>query len=379
MDNANRMEQVSKVVAGRLVKIQERLLAGTRVLTEKLDTACGATPKDEVLKVDRWTLYRFRPVVEKPLPTPVLIIYALVNRYYMVDLQADRSMARKFLDAGLDVYVMDWGHPARGDRYLTMEDYIDGYIDQAVDFIRNRTGQDRITLYGICQGGTFSTIYTALHPEKIRNLAIMVAPIDFDTDTGLLNVWSHHLDVDKMVDTFGNIPGDFMNVGFLLLNPLRLMFQKYIDFVEHVDDPNFVANFIRMERWIFDSPDQVGEAFRQFIRCMYHENQLSRGKFMLGGRSVDLKAITQPVLNVYAEKDHLVPPACSRPFTDLVSSKDKTVLSYNTGHIGLFTSGKSQTEYAPAIAKWLAEHCGQTGRTSQTRLTGQTRRTRPTR
>ncbi|MDJ0762594.1 MAG: class III poly(R)-hydroxyalkanoic acid synthase subunit PhaC [Myxococcota bacterium] len=364
----NSADQFSELLTNRLVSFQEQLLKGTKVLTGPLDTTTGATPKDEVLAVDRWKLYRYRPVVQHPAPIPVIIFYALVNRYYMVDIQPDRSMVRKFLEAGLDVYVLDWGHPYRGDRFLTMEDYIDGYMNQAVDFVRRTSNQDAVTLYGICQGGTFSTIYTALYPEKVKNLAIMVTPIDFHTDTGLLNVWSKFLDVDRMVNTFGNVPGDFMNVGFLLLNPLRLMFQKYVDFVDHMDDKNFVSNFVRMEKWIFDSPDQAGEAFLQFIKCMYQENQLVKGAFHLGGRRVDLKHIKQPVLNVFGEKDHLVPPACSRPFNDLVGSKDKTILSYPTGHIGLFTSGKSQTEYAPAIAKWLSDHCQSNGAMTRAKI-----------
>jgi polyhydroxyalkanoate synthase len=357
MGSVSTADQISKIAAARLVKFQERALQGVKVLTEPLDTTSDSTPKDEVLSVDRWKLFRYRPITEKQHPIPVIIFYALVNRFYMIDIQPDRSMVKKFLEAGLDVYVLDWGHPSRGDRYLTMEDYIDGYMNKAVDFVRNKSGKDAITIYGICQGGTFSAIYTALYPEKVKNLAIMVTPIDFHTDTGLLNVWSHYLDVDRMVGAFGNVPGDFMNVGFLLLNPLRLMFQKYVDFIDHVDDKNFVSNFVRMEKWIFDSPDQVGEAFKQFIKCMYQENQLAKGEFTLDGRRVDLKNITQPVLNVFGEKDHLVPPACSRPFTDLVGSKDKKVLSFATGHIGLFTSSHSQREYAPAIARWLADHC----------------------
>jgi polyhydroxyalkanoate synthase len=355
----SKFDQVPKAVANRLVNLQARILKGVEVMTEPLDTASDTTPKDLVYSVDRWKLYRYRPLVETTHPVPVIVFYALINRYYMIDLQPDRSMVSQFLKAGVDVYVNDWGHPSRGDRYLTLEDYIDGYMNQIVDFVRERTGQEKVTLYGICQGGTLSTIYTALYPEKVKNLAIMVAPIDFDTDTGLLNVWSHYLDIDKMVDAFGNVPGDFMNVGFLLLNPMRLMFQKYVDLVENTDNKDFVANFVRMEKWIFDSPDQAGEAFRQFVKYMYQDNLLVKGKLRIGGRHVSLKNITQPVLNVFAEKDHLVPPASSRPFTELVGSTDKKILSFPTGHIGLFTSSKSQREYAPAIASWLAEHSQQ--------------------
>jgi polyhydroxyalkanoate synthase len=352
-----KLDIASSLLAQRIEKIQKKLLDGTELLTETLDTKSDTTPKDKVLSVDRWNLYRYRPVVKNPHPIPVVIFYALINRYYMVDLQPDRSMVKKFLEAGLDVYVLDWGHPTRGDRYLTMEDYIDGYMNQVVDFIRENSGQDAITLYGICQGGTFSTIYTARNPKKVKNLAIMVAPIDFDSDAGLLNVWAKGIDAERMADVMGNVPGSLMNTAFLLLNPIRLLYTKYIDFLVHMDDPVYVTNFVRMEKWIFDSPDQAGAAFKQFVKLMYQENRLAKGTLVLGGKRVNLKKITQPVLNVFAEKDHLVPPECSRPFTKLVGSKDKTVLSYPTGHIGLFTSGRSQKEYAPAIADWLVRHC----------------------
>jgi len=73
---------------------------------------------------------------------------------------------------------------------------------------------------------------------------------------------------------------------------------------------------------------------------------------------VNLKSITMPVLNAFAEADHLVPPACSRKFTEMTGSKDTLVLGYPTGHIGMFTSRRSQTEYTPRIARWLSERSG---------------------
>ena len=352
------LEELQHTILTTMMKWQKRFLRGAEVLTSPLEIAVGATPYEVVHKRDRVELRLYRSTNPKPLPTPTVLVYALINRYYMMDLQPDRSMFKVFLDAGMDIYVVDWGYPTRGDKFLTMTDYIEDYLDHMVDHVRARTGRPKVNLMGICQGGTFSGIYAALHPEKVRNLVTIVAPFDFDTDTGLLNVWSKHMDVDKMVDTFGNIPGEFMNVGFLMLNPVRLMFDKYRSFLENLDDANFVANFLRMEKWIFDSPDQVGECFRQFLKDLYQQNKLVKGELEIGGRKVDLKKIDMPVLNTFAEADHLVPPACSRHFTEMTSSKDTEVLAYPTGHIGMFTSSRSQTEYTPAIARWLADRSG---------------------
>ncbi|MFH1421151.1 MAG: class III poly(R)-hydroxyalkanoic acid synthase subunit PhaC [Planctomycetota bacterium] len=342
-----------EVILNQVQRIQERFLHGMDVLTSNMDLEVGTTPKELVYEEDKVKMYHYTPVVKERYSPPVLMVYALVNKQYMLDLQPDRSVIRNLLSHGIDVYIIDWGYPSPGDKYLTMEDYIDGYLSNCVDFVCKEANVKQINLMGICQGGTFSVIYSALNPEKVKNLITTVAPIDFDTKDGLLHVWSYYLDIDKMVDVLGNIPGDFMNIGFLLLNPFRLIFDKYVNFLEHIDDKAFVSNFIKMEKWIFDSPDQAGEAFRKFIKDMYQNNLLVKNEFQLGGKTVDLRNITMPVLNVFGENDHLVPPAASRPLIDLIRSKDKENYSFPTGHIGIFVSSRSQKELCPKVASWL--------------------------
>jgi polyhydroxyalkanoate synthase subunit PhaC len=185
----------------------------------------------------------------------------------------------------------------------------------------------------------------------------MVAPVDFHTTDGLLNVWSQHMDIDNMVDTMGIIPGEFMNVGFLMLKPFQLMVDKYVGLMDNLDDPATVANFVRMEKWIFDSPAQAGEAFRKFLKDLYQDNKLVKGELMIGDRRVDLKKITMPLLNIYATEDHLVPPASSIPLNDLVGSEDKTLYSFPGGHIGIYVSSRSQKELAPNVSQWLIDRC----------------------
>jgi polyhydroxyalkanoate synthase len=352
-ETENRFEKYATEVLTELNKVRERITRGLEVLSGPLDISVGATPHDVVYEEDKLKVLHYRPLADNVLPVPVLITYALINRQYMLDLQPDRSIIRKLLEGGVDVYMIDWGYPTHMDRYLTLDDYINGYMNNVVDFVRKKTGSPKVTMMGICQGGTFSAIYTALHQEKVKNLVTVVAPIDFDTQDGLLNVWAHHEDIDKLVDTFGIIPGDFMNMGFLLLNPFRLMFAKYVNFLENIDEKDFVSNFIRMEKWIFDSPGQAGEAFRQFLKDLYQKNLLVKGELKIGDRKVNLKDITVPLLNVFAEYDHLVPPACSRGLVDMVSSVDKKTASYPVGHIGIFVSSRSQKEVAPGIAEWL--------------------------
>ncbi len=333
----------------------ERARKASDVLFEDLETSIAPTPYDVVWREDRVKLKRYRPRGEITVKAPLLVVYALINRETMLDLQPGRSVVQRFLDGGVDLYMIDWGYPSRKDRFLTIDDHVNGYIDGAVDFIRQAHGIDRINLMGICMGGTFCVMYAALHPEKVRNLVTTVTPTDFDTDQGLLHIWMRELDVDRMIDTFGNMPGDMMNFGFLLLNPARLMIDKYVGFARNMDNKAFVENFVRMEKWIFDSPDVPGETFRQFVKDCYQKNLLIQSKMKLGGQRVDLGKITMPLLNFYGLYDHLVPPAACERLTSRVGSLDTEDICLKTGHIGIYVSSRFQEQFAPKIVQWLKE------------------------
>ncbi|MEA1945668.1 MAG: alpha/beta fold hydrolase, partial [Thermodesulfobacteriota bacterium] len=252
-------------------KAQALTEKASEVLLGPLETEIGTTPCDVVYEEDRVKLKHYKPTTKIQLKRPLLLVYALINRETMLDLQPGKSVVENFLQEGIDLYMIDWGYPTRKDRYLTIDDHVNGYIDNAVDFILKKHNLEKINLMGICMGGTFCVIYSALHPEKIQSLVTTVTPTHFDTDQGLLHVWIKDMDADQLVDTYGNIPGDIMNLGFLLLNPARLMIDKYVGFLENMDNKKFVENFVRMEKWIFDSPDVPGETFRQFVQDCYQK------------------------------------------------------------------------------------------------------------
>ncbi|MEN1924797.1 class III poly(R)-hydroxyalkanoic acid synthase subunit PhaC [Luteimonas sp. MJ293] len=336
-------------------RMQRKLGAGLQSLREVGDFDYGATPKQEVWRDGKVVLYRFIGDKAPTAKVPLLMSYALVNRPYMVDLQADRSIVQGLLSRGEDVYIIDWGYPDRSDRFLTLEDYIQRFIGGAVDHLRQTFGLDAINLLGICQGGAFSLCYAALNPEKVQNLITMVTPVDFHTPDNMLSNWTRDLDVDLFVDTLGNVPADLMNFTYLTLKPWRLFVQKYVGLVDILDDSKALEDFLRMEKWIFDSPDQAGEAFRQFIKQFYQGNGFINGGITIGDDEVHLGLVEMPVLNIYAEHDHLVPPDASRALKDVVGSSDYSELSFRGGHIGIYVSGRAQKEVPSAIHQWLAE------------------------
>ncbi len=343
-------EQLAEEMADYSRKLGKGL--GNLLSADEIDT--GVTPKVAVYREDKLTLYRYRgqPGIEQS-EVPLLIVYALVNRPYMTDIQEDRSTVRSLLARGQDVYLIDWGYPDGADSSLTLDDYLNGYVDRCVDVIRQHSGQESINILGICQGGVFSLCYTAMHQEKVKNLVTMVTPVDFQTPDNILSAWVRTIDVDLLVDTLGNVPGEILNWTFLSLKPFSLTGQKYVNMLDILEDKDKLKNFLRMEKWIFDSPDQAGEAFRQFVGDFFQRNGLINGSVEIGDRPVDLKNITCPLLNVYADQDHLVPPDASRAMKGLTATKDYTELSFPGGHIGIYVSGKAQETIPPYIADWL--------------------------
>lgn len=333
--------------------IQEKMQKGYTTLRQIEEVEVATTPKELVWECDKVKMFRYIRTTPAKCDIPVLVSFAIMNRQDVLDLQPDRSLMAKLLEEGLDIYIMDWGYPTKADKYLTMEDYILGYLGDAIDFIRRRHKVDKIHMMGICQGGLFSMIYAALHPEKFKTLTTFVAPYDFeDANCNMLYNWAKHLDVDTMVDTVGVVGAEMLNSAFSMLKP-SMDVAKYFGVLEMVEDQDKLANFLRMEKWKNDCPDLSGEMYRKYIKDLFQGNKLVKGTFELGGRQVDLKNMTVPFLNVYATEDNIIPNQSTTAVMDFVGTDDKQHYAFPGGHIGVFVGAKSQKELAPSIAKWV--------------------------
>lgn len=342
-----------------MVSVHTKLMQSLAALQEVKNVEVGLSEKECVWEDGHVRLYHFTHKAQKVgaesrVRTPVLVVYALVNRPYMLDLQPDRSLVQQLLKSGVDVYMIDWGYPTHFERHLTLDDYISGFIDDCANVVRKKSGMGKINILGVCQGGTFSTIYAALFPQKVRNLLTIATPIDFSVRDGLLFQWAKDMNVNTVVDSFGVVPADFLNAGFIMLKPFARL-QKYMGALETMSNDEKLMNFLRMEQWIFDSPGQPGECYRQFITDLYQGNKLIKGTLRLGKHAVNLKHITMPLLNIYAAGDHIVPHSATKALNKYVGTKDKTLYEIPGGHIGIFVGSKAQKELAPAIASWLAE------------------------
>ena len=119
-----------------MTNMSSKLLKSYETFNTIKEVDIAVSPKTAVYSEDKLTLYKYDRTTEPTYKTPVLIVYALVNTYKMLDIQPDRSYIQNLLAAGLDVYLIDWGNPTKVDKYLSMDDYVNGYINNCVDFVR---------------------------------------------------------------------------------------------------------------------------------------------------------------------------------------------------------------------------------------------------
>ncbi|HJU79171.1 MAG TPA: class III poly(R)-hydroxyalkanoic acid synthase subunit PhaC [Nitrososphaeraceae archaeon] len=313
----------------------------------------GDTPNDIVYETRLFRLLHYRSLVKKVSPTPILVVYALINRSYVLDLQQNKSWIRHLLSQGFDIYLLDWKSPTRNDKFVSFDDYVNSYIDDCVEIVQNNNSTDKITLHGYCMGSTMSAMYTALHEEKIKNLVTIAPVIDTSKDSTVIANISKEMDIDKLVSTIGFLPPEKLYECYSILKPFKQGVNKYFNLIENIENESFVQNFLRIEKWLYDTPPIAGETIKQWINDIYKNNLLFKNQFKLGKLTVDLKKINVPLLNIVAEEDHLVSPECSVPLNEVVSSEDKRLIRFHTGHVGLIASSYSQNNVLPKVGQWL--------------------------
>jgi len=192
---------------------------------------------------------------------------------------------------------------------------------------------------------------------------VTITPVDFRAESpgaplhhGLIGLWARSLkreDIDRLIEANGNLPGELMSFVFSMMTPVNALTKYNLGLFDVMDDEKKLLNFLRMEKWLADRPDHPGEAAKQWLKDLYQDNKLVKGEFTLAGEKVDLKRITMPVLNVFAEEDHIIPPKSSQAMKKQVGTKDYTELPLPGGHVGVFVSGKSQGILGKNIYAWL--------------------------
>lgn len=331
----------------------------------------GRTPKEVVWAEGKARLYRYRPDVEKRHPVPVLLVYALILKPYILDLIPGNSFVEYLVGEGFDVYMLDWGAPDHEDENLSFETYILDYMPGVVRRILDLSRAEGLAFFGYCQGGTMAVMYAAISAgESLRGLVLLATPVDFAPDepglTGLWTLWSRNsegfLDPEPVVRTFGNLPADragrFVETATVLPATITRWPAVYARLWARAERDESVESFLAVGKWVDDGVAFPGAAFRQWIREFYQQNKLAKGEIHLRGRRVDLSKIACPLLSIAGSRDYICPVSQAEAVMRLVGSRDKEFLVLDAGHVGLMAGPVAKEVLWPRVRDWLEIHLG---------------------
>lgn len=358
-------EKMLELAPKELSTNYKRFKRTVNILFNEPEPEVGLTPKEVIWTKNKTKLYRYISDTPKKYKTPLLMIYALINKPYILDLTKGNSMVEHLLNEGFDVYLLDWGTPGLEDKQMKLDDYILDYIPRAVKKVLRTSEAHEISILGYCMGGTMTSIFAALHPElPIKNLVFMTSPFDF-ADTGLYGciLNDEYFDVDLVVETMGNVPPEMIDFGNKILKPITNFYGPFINLYDRSDNPRFVENWKLMQKWLSDGIPFPGEAYRQWIRDFYQQNKLINDELTIRGRQVHLSNIRANVLNLSGERDHIAMPHQVEAIMNKISSKDKKYINLPTGHVSITFGPKARQITYPTISNWLKERSEKMGAT----------------
>jgi len=338
-------------------QIEQRMQTLRRVMTTK--AAIAQTPKTLVWTLNKAKLYRYTPVVpaEERYPIPILLVFALMNRPYILDLRPGHSFVEFLVKQGYDVYLLDWGVPGLEDKNLKFDDYTLDYLPRAIRKVKSLSGSNEFSLLGWCIGAILTTIYAALRPDDgLRNLVLLTAPLDFSNRDSLTFArWTDekYFDVDKVLAAFGNMPGEIIDYGAKALKPIENYITNYCKLWDNLDNPLVVQSWHSMNTWVTDNIPMAGGAYRQLVVDLYRNDRLMKGELVIRGQRVDLKRLRANLLTVVAEADHITPPCQSEAIVSKISSVDAEVYHVAGGHIGIMAGSSAHKRTWPHIDNWL--------------------------
>jgi polyhydroxyalkanoate synthase len=314
----------------------------------------GSTPKDVLASRGTMQLYHYRPVADEIYRVPILIVMATTNRGYILDMVPGQSFIEFLLKRGYDVYMLDWTAPKPEEKSLRMEDYVLDFIPDCVRRVQENSGVDDVTVIGYCFGGVLSLLYGSIfHDGPMKNLICFTTPIDF-RELKMFSNFSdrRYFDVDRLIDTTGNMPPELILQAFDMLRPAARAVGQ-IQLWENIWNDEFVKSYRMFDRWATDILPLAGEYFRTTTKDLMWDNKLFNDTMTVGGREARLDRIKVPILHAVAEHDHIVPYEAARHLIQKVGSTDKEEVILKGGHVSLVAGPNAVRRLWPKLDSWL--------------------------
>ena len=316
--------------------------------------ALGLTPKDVLSVRGTMNLYHYRPVADEIYRVPILIVMATTNRGYILDLVRGQSFVEFLIQRGYDVFMLDWTPPRPEEKSLRMEDYVLDFIPDCIRHVQQESGEKDVTVIGYCFGGVLSLLYGSIfHDGPIKNLVCLTTPIDFHEMKLFANFADRrYFDVDRLVDSIGNMPPEMILSSFEMLRPVSRAVSQ-VQLWEKMWSDDYVKSYRMFDRLATDILPLSGEYFRCMTKELFWDNKIYKGTMSVGGHAVDLSKIKVPVLHAVAEHDHIVPYDSARHVIKMVGSEDKEEVMLKGGHVSLVAGPNAIKRLWPKLDSWL--------------------------
>jgi len=354
------MPQLFNEIAGYWMDGALRTLDGfKRGMTAKIDDPAPVTPYRVIFESGKVKVRHYEAKGPRRQRIPIVLVYALVKRPFVLDMQPGRSVVEFLTKLGFDVFLTDWIPPDAADAWRGFDAYVNGDLARTVRAVQIETGVAQLNVVGYCFGALLSLLYTAIHPGNVRNLITATLPFDMSSrDLPLYNMVDKFSDpaIESIMQIYGNCPSWMVNGFFTAMAPTHHAIDKYIGLHRNARREGYTEMFELFERWMNSDVALAGRIFKEMTGDVFKRNLLALGELKVGGETIDLKRVTCPLLNVVAEFDDVVHPKSSLPLPDHVGSTDKRNLTFPTGHLGAMVSSAAHGKLWPQIGQWLTEH-----------------------
>jgi polyhydroxyalkanoate synthase len=283
---------------------------------------------------------------------PLLVVPSLINRAYILDLAAERSLLRN-LAGRFRPFLVDWGRPGAQERRLDLSGYIAGRLADALAWVTAATGRAPVVV-GYCMGGLLAAALAVLRPKAVAGLVLLATPWDFHADHPELAralargaaLWL------PLIDKLGELPVDFLQALFFGLDPL-LVARKFCAFAGFAPDDPRSEEFVALEDWLNDGVPLAAPVARECIVGWYGDNLPGRGRWRVAGTTIAPDAIRLPTLAVLPAQDRIVPPPSAAALAAAIPGAAR--LAPPLGHIGMVVSQRAPELMWAPLAAWLGQ------------------------
>jgi polyhydroxyalkanoate synthase len=349
------LESMPERIQSEIQRAIQRSIKGVEYFSSS-GPALGSTAKDVLSVRGTMRLNHYRPLADEIYRVPILIVMATTNRGYILDLIPGQSLIEFLLKRGYDVYMLEWAPPKPEEKSLRIEDYVLDFIPHCVERVQQDSGENEVSLIGYCFGGVLSLLYGSIFADgPTKNLICFTTPIDFRELKLFANFADRrYFDVDRLIDSVGNMPPEMILSSFELLRPASRVAGQ-VQLWDNIWNDEYVKSYRMFDRWATDTLPLAGEYFRAITKDLMWDNKLLNDTMSVGGRPAHLSSIKVPILHAVAEHDHIVPYDSAKHLIAMVGSSDREEVVLKGGHVSVVAGANAIKRLWPKLDSWL---CG---------------------